>query len=96
VVRSSFLRKEDSDIADEFQKVFLKDHSVHQGWSPVEVSQNNGTFNLVCKNAEGNKKNLKADALLVASGVVPETAGLGLEILILNWIQTVLLLLITV
>jgi len=79
VVRSSFLRKEDSDIADEFQKVFLKDHSVHQGWSPVEVSQNNGTFNLVCKNAEGNKKNLKADALLVASGVVPETAGLGLE-----------------
>ncbi len=79
VVRSSFLRKEDPDIADEFQKVFMKNHSVHQGWSPVEVSQNNGSFKLVCKNAEGSKKDLTADALLVASGVVPETSGLGLE-----------------
>jgi len=79
VVRSRFLRNEDDDISEEFQKVFSKNHNIHQGWHPVQVSKKGEMFNLECSNDNGDKKILSAESFLVAVGVVPEIEGLGLE-----------------
>lgn len=79
VVRSRFLRNEDDDISEEFQRVFSKNHSIHQGWHPVQVTKKDEMFNLKCINNDGDKKILSAESLLVAVGVVPETDGLGLD-----------------
>jgi len=79
VVRSRFLRNEDDDISEEFEQVFSKNHHIHQGWHPSQVSKNGGMFNLECTNNAGDKKILSAESLLVAAGVVPEIDGLGLD-----------------
>jgi dihydrolipoamide dehydrogenase len=79
VVRSRFLRKEDDDISEEFQRVFSKNHNIHQGWHPVQVNKVGEMFNLECIDGDGNKKILSAEELLVSVGVVPETDGLGLD-----------------
>jgi mycothione reductase len=79
VVRSRFLRKEDDDISEEFQRVFSKNHNIHNGWHPVQVSKTGEMFNLECINNAGDKKILSAESLLIAVGVVPETDGMGLD-----------------
>ncbi len=79
VVRSRFLRKEDDDISEEFQRVFSKNHNIHQGWHPVQVSKAGEMLNLECINNDGDRKILSSESLLIAMGVIPETDGLGLD-----------------
>ena len=79
LVRSRFLRGEDTQVADEFTRVFSQLCNVHFGAVPSRVEYTNGTFLLTYQKQDGHAQHLTADALLVATGVVPNTDNLGLE-----------------
>jgi mycothione reductase len=79
VVRSRFLRALDREIAAEFERVFAAGHAIHQGCVPVEVRYDAGLFAVACRYGNGDIKTIEAEALLVATGVVPATDSLGLE-----------------
>src|SRR3989338_1738885 len=79
LVRSRFLRGEDTQVAEEFTRVFSQLCTVHFGAVPSRVEHNNGTFLLTYQKQDGHAQHLTADALLVATGVTPNTDTLGLE-----------------
>lgn len=79
VVRSRFLRQEDDEVSALFQKRFCENHSVHLGWTVTRVSKKNNLFNLNCDGPDGRNMTLTSEALLIATGVVPDTDTLGLE-----------------
>lgn len=79
VVRSKFLRDEDAQVSEEFYKVFSKYHKIHLGFTPSHVEYRNNRFTLTCRNASGTEEKLTADALLVATGITPNTDSLSLE-----------------
>jgi mycothione reductase len=78
VVRSSLLRHEDHDIAAEFARVFRRHHAVLENASVERVDHQDGIFRLRVTSATGSQI-LEGDALLVATGIVPNTDDLGLE-----------------
>ncbi|MDO8580537.1 MAG: dihydrolipoyl dehydrogenase [Candidatus Omnitrophota bacterium] len=78
LVRSKLLRREDGQVSDEFNRVFAQNHHVHYGAVPTKVKYQNGIFTLTCQDKDGGKE-ISADALLVATGIVPNTDTLGLE-----------------
>lgn len=80
LVRSELLRHEDKDIRTEFQRVFNRFHHIHKGVIPVHISYENGRFQVTMKSTLHKKeKILMGDALLVATGIKPNTDRLGLE-----------------
>lgn len=79
LVRRSLLRKEDFQVAEEFTKVFAKQHSVHLGTIPKKVEYQNQQFTVTCQNANGHESRLTADAFLIASGIVPNTDTLNFK-----------------
>jgi len=79
VVRSHFLRNEDDAVIEEFTRVFSCDHTIHMGKSPVSVSYDGRTFSIVLRDSQGTEDTLCVEALLVATGVVPNTNDIGLE-----------------
>lgn len=75
---STLLAREDSDIQKEFVKEFTKHVKVHFKTDTKKVEYKNKKFILtVVQN--GKTKKHKADALLIATGVKPNTNDLGLE-----------------
>ncbi len=80
LLRSEFMRKEDREIRHEFARIFSKFHRVYQHVKPVRVRYHDNRFSVeVADSASGETGLLQAEALLVAAGVVPATADLGLE-----------------
>lgn len=79
LVRSKFLRSEDSQIAEEFSRIFSQRFSVHFSTVPTEVKYNNQQFTVSYKDRMGRVLALTTDALLIATGVVPNTDTLALE-----------------
>ena len=80
VVRSGFVGKEDKDVRKEFTRVFSERHKTHFNVTTRKVSYKNGMFTVTIENRDtGEKKRLRADALLVAVGIVPNTDTLHLE-----------------
>ena len=79
VVRSRFLRAEDHDVAEEFERVFTRRHRTHKGYAPVAVTYADEQFGVLCRNENGDERTVSGDALLVATGVSPCTRDLGLE-----------------
>lgn len=79
LVRSRVLRTFDDDIREEFRRVFGRRHMVHEGCSPVRVSHDGNGFTVRYRTEHDEDKSMQADALLVAAGVEPQTAHLGLE-----------------
>jgi len=79
VRKKRFLMKEDNEISETFTKVFKKAHTVHIGFSPIKVEYKNKIFTVTLKHNNGKIKKLKADALLAATGVKPNSDKLGLE-----------------
>jgi len=79
LVRSKFLRAEDTQVADEFTRVFTQLCNVHFGAVPSRVEYNDGMFRVTYQKQDGGTEQLNADALLVATGVTPNTDNLGLE-----------------
>jgi len=75
IVRSKFLKNEDDDVIDAFSAAFEADHHVMKGVSPVEVSHDGRQFTVILDDGQ----QIFAEALLVATGVVPNTDDLGLD-----------------
>lgn len=79
IVRSELLRREDREIKQEFRKVFSKTNTLHEGYVPEKVSYNGSVFSVMLLHTDGSKKTIEAEALLVATGIIPNTDSLGLE-----------------
>ncbi len=80
----ALLRREDAQVSQTFTKIFAKNHKVHFNTNTTNVSYNKKTkqFTLTLETTKGNqkiKKRLVGDALLVATGVKPNSELLGLE-----------------
>lgn len=78
LVRSGFLRSEDSEVAEEFTKVFSKKYNCHFKAVPTKVHCNNGQFR-ISYTQDGQNKTIMSDALLVATGVTPNNDTLDLH-----------------
>jgi dihydrolipoamide dehydrogenase len=79
LVRTSLLRHEDRQVAEEFTRLFAKRHRIHQGVIPVKVHYASGIFTVTFKTSDGRHQELTADALLVATGIVPNNDTLDLQ-----------------
>ncbi|MEI6891347.1 MAG: dihydrolipoyl dehydrogenase [Pontiella sp.] len=79
IVRSELIRREDREIKDEFRTVFAKSNTLHEGFVPEKVEYKDSMFTLQLKHKGGSTKTVKAEALLVATGIIPNTDVLGLE-----------------
>lgn len=77
IVRTTLLRHEDGQVAAEFQKEFSKFHNVHLHAAITRVGYQDGQFTVFYKQ-DGAEKQITADSLLVATGVVPNTDTLNL------------------
>lgn len=78
IVRGEFLQREDGDVKKEFTRVFSKWHTAHYG-TVSKVAYHNKTFTLTVQQNGGLKKQVTGDALLVATGIRPNSDLLGLE-----------------
>jgi len=79
IVRSKFLKNEDDDVIEEFTRAFSRDHHVHLNCKTTRVSCSGGVFTVGYEDADGFEKELKADALLIATGVVSNADTLDLQ-----------------
>jgi len=79
IVRSSMLKHSDQETVEEFQKVFSENHKIHQGYTTEKVQYENEEFSVTVKDKNGKRSQLKADALLVAAGITPNSDTLHLE-----------------
>lgn len=79
VVRSSMLKMEDSEVQQEFERLFCQQESVLLHHKSREVSYDGNNYKLIVEDSEGKRKILTADTLLVATGVQANTSDLGLE-----------------
>ena len=79
LVRSRILRNADTEVAEEFQRELQKKSNLHLGFSPKEVSYQDGQFTLKATDTSGTEAIFTGDGLLVATGVVPCSDTLGLE-----------------
>lgn len=79
LVRSGMIKAEDKKIREVFEQNFSSRYSVHFGVSPTRVDYRDNTFWVTTVEAVGKETILESDALLVATGVQPNTDDLGLE-----------------
>jgi dihydrolipoamide dehydrogenase len=79
LVRSRFLRKEDNTISDEFTRAFSGLYRSHLGVTPTKVEYHGDQFTVSYQTKDGETKQITADALLVATGIVSNADTLGLE-----------------
>ncbi|EMK02061.1 MULTISPECIES: dihydrolipoyl dehydrogenase [unclassified Leptospira] len=78
IVRKRMLSHEDKDIIDGFEKAFSKREDVRLGTEVKKVDYQNGIFRLECKNSK-ETYTLEGDALLIATGIKPNTDWLDLQ-----------------
>ena len=79
LVRSQFLRAEDSEVSAEFTRVFSEKYNVHLGAVPTKVEYENNEFTITYEDKSGGQQKLVADALLIATGITSNTDTLALE-----------------
>jgi len=78
LVRSSFLRHEDSEVSEEFTRVFSQKYNVHTNAVPKKVSYVNDEFHVTYCDKDQYEQTIVADDLLVATGVIPNNDTLAL------------------
>lgn len=78
LVRSRMLKNEDGDIVNEFERVFTKEHNalLHTDIHKLEYKEK--MFHVEVETA-GKKLQLRSEALLVATGIRPNTDLLNLS-----------------
>jgi mycothione reductase len=79
LVRSDVLRGVDCEVVEEFLQEFNQDGSVRLGASTDAVAYENDEFAVTTTDSEGNTTTLKAEALLLATGVQSNSDTLNLE-----------------
>jgi len=70
--------RQDEDIREEFVRVFSRHNTIYDGAAVRRVSREGWEFRTELELAGGKSLVVASDAVLVAAGVVPDTAGLGL------------------
>ncbi|HLC51630.1 MAG TPA: dihydrolipoyl dehydrogenase [Candidatus Nanoarchaeia archaeon] len=73
------LQREDQQLSGTFTKVFSARENVHFNINTTKVEYKNKLFTLHLETNSGKKSKITGDALLVATGVKPNTDQLGLE-----------------
>ena len=80
VVRGNMLEKEDIEVRKQFQKVFGRKFNLYLQHVTEKVEYSHGEFSVHITHKRDHKKRvLKADALLLATGVIPNTDQLDLK-----------------
>jgi dihydrolipoamide dehydrogenase len=79
IVRDTMIKAEDRDIQVEFQENFTQRHTVHLHTETQSVAYEDGLFRVTVTHSDGEEALLEAEALLVATGVTPNSDTLGLE-----------------
>ncbi len=77
--RSTLIKFEDGEIRRAFEEAFAKRCNVYLHHLPKRVSYENGRFEVLFTDGDGNEKILDGDALLVATGIKPNSDHLNLE-----------------
>ncbi len=78
-VRSKYVQSEDETLQNIFQERFCTQHQTHFGTKDLAVDYAGDKFTLSGVGPSGQKIQEAGDALLVATGVIPNTDDLGLE-----------------
>jgi mycothione reductase len=82
-VRSNFLNREDEEIRDEFSRVFVSRKNINAYMKKqvhkVHYDEKNKAFTVTYKNDENEDVELQGDALLVATGITPNSDILQVE-----------------
>ena len=73
------LQREDKQVSDVFTKIFSKKHNMHFNVNTDKIEYKNKKFTLYLKDNNGKRSTISGDALLIATGVSPNTDKLGLE-----------------
>ncbi|ULG76080.1 dihydrolipoyl dehydrogenase [Leptospira interrogans] len=78
LVRNRMLKNEDKDIVDEFERIFTKEHNVllHTNIRKIEYNKNLFYVEAI---SQGKTILLQSEALLVATGIRPNTNLLNLQ-----------------
>lgn len=79
LVRSTFLKHEDPDVAAAVEKSFRNRYTMLTGFHPVRVAHGPAGFSLSCEGPDGARETVRADGLLMATGVKPCTDNIGLD-----------------
>ncbi|MBM9578711.1 dihydrolipoyl dehydrogenase [Leptospira sp. 201903070] len=78
LVRNRMLKSEDSDVVDEFERIFTKEQKVLLNSSIQKVEYKEQRFYLDIT-VDGKQTRLESEALLVATGIQPNSDLLGLS-----------------
>ena len=78
VARSVLVKGEDGQVREAFEKAFADRVNLYLHHQTRQVQYNNGVFQVEVAAKEGEPFDLEADALLVATGVVPNSDNLNL------------------
>lgn len=79
IARSGLLAAEDKDIRHHFEEYFSQHHKALLFTKTERVSYEQGLFHVQTRDANGKEETLTGEALLIATGVVPNSEDLGLE-----------------
>ncbi|MBL7055334.1 dihydrolipoyl dehydrogenase [Candidatus Woesearchaeota archaeon] len=74
-----FLVREDQEVSEVFTKVFKKTHKTLFEVGVEKIAYNNKKFTITIKDKKNKIKKVSGDALLLATGVKPNSKNLGLE-----------------
>ena len=79
LVRGKMVGREDEEIIETFEKEFTKNNNIHKEVSTDRVEYKNKTFTTHFTDFQGKKRRISSDALLVATGVMPNNDTLKLK-----------------
>lgn len=79
VVRSALLKREDADILAEFKKEYGADKTLFEHTQTQSVEYDESGFHVQIAQSDRPSEILHAEALLVATGIVPNSDTIGLE-----------------
>ncbi len=79
IVRSRFLRQEDDEISQHFNRIYTQRHKCHMGAQLRSVEYDGSIFTLKCDSTNAESRTVRGDAILVCTGIKPATRELGLE-----------------
>lgn len=79
IVRSGMVSSEDSEIQEHFTKAFMERYPVQLGMKTTKVTHERGVFFVHAIDMHGKNHTFHGDALLVATGITPNTDTLNIE-----------------
>lgn len=79
ITRSDILKREDPEIREMFLRGFSPGKTLHTFTAVDQVRYQASEFRVTCHRADGPSFDVTGDALLIATGVIPNTDQIGLD-----------------